>query len=351
MTLDAHVQLRLGSLHLDAQLVADAGEVVALLGPNGAGKTTLLRCLAGLHAIDGGSITFDGVVVDDPDAGVFEPSERRHTGMVFQNYLLFDHLSAVDNVAFGLRARGDSKSAARRVARDWVDRVGLADHSSSKPPGLSGGQQQRVALARALATDPQLLLLDEPLAALDAGARNDVRRDLRRHLSRFDGITVIVTHDPVDAYALADRVAVLEDGTITQTGSLADITAQPRSKYVADLADLNLVQGRLHGDQLTLPTGGVLIVADGSPSEETFAAIHPNAVALYRTPPEGSPRNVWQAPIRDIDAHLQRVRVRLDGAIPITAEITRSALTQLGLQTGDSVWASVKATDIATYPA
>jgi len=350
VTLEAEIHLRIGELRLDVTLDVRPGDVVALLGPNGAGKTTVLRCLAGLVPIEEGRIVLNGTVFDDPRSDIFVPAEQRNVGVVFQNYLLFDHLSALDNVAFGIHAKGARKSEARAVAQRWLDVVGLSDHAAQRPRALSGGQQQRVALARALATDPTLLLLDEPLAALDAGARNEVRRDLRRYLASFDGVLLLVTHDPVDAYALADHVAVLEGGRVTQTGTLADVTAHPRSTYVAELAGTSLLSGELVANRLTLPTGATITVAEGVDGA-SLAAIHPNAVALYRTPPDGSPRNVWQATVADVDTHLQRVRVRLDGPVPLTAEITRAALDDLELRPGDSVWASVKATDITTYPA
>jgi molybdate transport system ATP-binding protein len=350
MTLEATFDVELGTLHLNVTIDAGGGEVIALLGPNGAGKTTVMRCLAGLLPIDGGSITLDGEVLDSPAAGVFVPAERRNVGIVFQNYLLFDHLSATDNVAFGLRSRGMTKAASRRAAQQWLDLVGLGDQGQQRPRALSGGQQQRVALARALATSPRLLLLDEPLAALDAGARNEVRRELRHHLASFEGVRILVTHDPVDAYALADRVLVLEDGQITQSGTLAEVTAHPRSHYVAELAGTTVLMGHLDQDRFTLPGGASIVVGQGG-SGQSFAAIHPHSVALYRTPPNGSPRNVWQATVADIDTYLQRVRVRLDGPIPITAEITPGALADLALRPGEKIWASVKATDIETYPA
>ena len=201
-----------GTFRLDVELTTKSGETVAVLGPNGSGKTTLFRCLAGLLPIDGGRIELDGEPLDDPAHDVFVRPERRPVAVVFQDYLLFPNLTALENVAFGLRARGVAKAEARARATAWLERVGLADHAHHRPRALSGGQAQRVALARALATEPRLLLLDEPLAALDAGTRGDVRRDLRRHLATFDGVRLLVTHDPVDAYALADRVVILEAG-------------------------------------------------------------------------------------------------------------------------------------------
>jgi molybdate transport system ATP-binding protein len=207
-----------------------------------------------------------------------------------------------------------------------------------------------VALTRALATDPRLLLLDEPLAALDAGSRGDVRRDLRRHLTTFDGVRLLVTHDPVDAYALADRVVILEAGTIVQSGTLADVSARPRSRYIADLVGVNLITGTGHDGTIATVTGGRIVPAD--PVEgPTFAVIQPHAVALYLDPPDGSPRNVWAATVADVDRQADRVRVRLSGQVPLVAEITPAALDALTLRPGDHVWASVKATEIATYPA
>ncbi|MDQ3293661.1 MAG: ATP-binding cassette domain-containing protein, partial [Actinomycetota bacterium] len=189
------MRVRLGDLDLDIELRVGDGEVVALLGPNGAGKTTALRAIAGLQPLDGGRIELDGTVLDDPGTGAYVPTGDRPIGVVFQDYLLFPRQSTLDNVAFGLQARGRSKAAARAEARGWLERFGIADHADDKPAMLSGGQAQRVALARALATDPQLLLLDEPLAALDATTRLHVRTELRRHLATFDGARLLVTHD------------------------------------------------------------------------------------------------------------------------------------------------------------
>jgi molybdate transport system ATP-binding protein len=206
MSLSARLSLQLGTLDLQAQLHVEPGELLALLGPNGAGKSTLLRCLAGLAPIDEGRVVIDGTVVDEPSTSTYVEPEHRPIGFVFQHYLLFEHMSVVENVAYGLRARKVPKATARRTAQEWLERVGLGRYAEQRPRSLSGGQAQRAALARALATNPRLLLLDEPLAALDVGTRGAVRRDLRLHLDTFEGMRILVTHDPVDAYALADRV-------------------------------------------------------------------------------------------------------------------------------------------------
>jgi molybdate transport system ATP-binding protein len=350
VTLDARVGCTLGTFTLDAHLTVGEGETVAVLGPNGAGKSTLFRCLAGLLPIDAGRIELDGEVLDDPVAGVFVPPERRPVAVVFQDYLLFPNLSALENVAFGLRARGMPRAEARAQAASWLERVGLSDHSRHGPGALSGGQAQRVALARALATEPRMLLLDEPLAALDAGARSDVRRHLRRHLMTFEGARLLVTHDPVDAYALAERVVILEAGRVVQAGTLADVSARPRSRYVADLVGVNLLTGSGQDGAITTRSGGRIVPADRVQGP-ALAVIQPHSVALYRSPPEGSPRNVWPVTVTDIDRHTDRIRVRLDGEVPLVAEITPAALDALGLGPGDRVWATVKATEIMTYPA
>ncbi|HEV2476356.1 MAG TPA: ATP-binding cassette domain-containing protein, partial [Candidatus Dormibacteraeota bacterium] len=232
MSLEVEVRTRLGSFDLDMRLAAREDEVVALLGPNGAGKTTLLRAIAGLAPIDSGHIELDGQVLEDAATGRYVPTEDRSVGFVFQDYLLFPHLNVIDNVAFGLRSRGVDRAEARRRAAAWLERVGLKTRAQARPSELSGGERQRVALARALAPDPHLLLLDEPLAALDATTRAEVRRDLKEHLSSFNGVRVLVTHDPLEAAILADRLVVMEAGRHVQTGTPVEVTEHPRSKYV-----------------------------------------------------------------------------------------------------------------------
>jgi molybdate transport system ATP-binding protein len=351
VTLRAELSLRLGALELDVELQVAPGELLALLGPNGAGKSTVLRCLAGLEPIDRGRIEIDGAVVDDPSNDVFVDPERRPVGFVFQDYLLFGHMSVLENVAFGLRARKVPKQEARATARTWLGRVGLGDYADERPSALSGGQAQRAALARALATDPRLLLLDEPLAALDAGTRTSVRRDLRRHLDTFDGMRILVTHDPVDAYALADRVAILDAGRVVQVGTLAEVAAHPRSRYVADLAGVNLVSGNVAGGVLVTGAGARVVIADAPPGP-SFAVIRPHSVMIERSHAhESSARNVWPGTTTDVDRLGDRVRIGIDGVLPITAEITSAAFEALQLRAGDQVYASVKATDIDVYPA
>ena len=348
--LSADVRVRLGELDLAVAVDVGDGEVVALLGPNGAGKSTVLRAVAGLQPVDEGRITLGDTVLDDPAAGVLVPPSDRPVGLVFQDYLLFPRLSVLDNVAFGLRARGAGRAEARAAAARWLDRVGLASMAGARPAALSGGQAQRVALARALATEPQVLLLDEPLAALDARARVHVRAELRRHLRTFAGVRLLVTHDPVDALVLADRLVILEHGRVTQEGTTADVARRPRSAYVAELVGVNLLTGAAAGEHtVRLASGAELVVADPLPAADVAVAVRPQAVALHRHRPEGSARNAWPASVVDLEADHDRVRVQLAGPVAIVAEVTPAAVAELALVPGAEVWASVKAVDLAVY--
>ena len=348
--LSAHVTVTLGEFTLDVALEVGAGEVVALLGPNGAGKTTLLRCLAGLQSLQTGRVTLAGRTLDEPATGLRVPPEERSVSMVFQDHLLFPHLSAVDNVAFGLRARRMPPGQAREQALDWLARVGLPGVAQLRPHQLSGGQAQRVALARALAYEPHMLLLDEPLSALDVEARLATRRDLRARLEAFVGPSVVITHDPVEAFALAERLVILEKGRIVQDGSIDDVTQRPRSAWVAGLVGLNLYRGRASGTTVHLPSNQTLVTATGADGN-VFAVVHPRAVALYRGRPDGSPRNVWTGTIDGLDVQGDRVRVHIAGWLPIVAEVTPTAVAALDLGVGGDVHVSVKATEVNVYPA
>jgi molybdate transport system ATP-binding protein len=269
---------------------------------------------------------------------------------VFQDYLLFPHLNALDNVAFGPRRHGIDRRTARRQAAAWLARVGLGEHARHKPRQLSGGQAQRVALARALAVHPALLLLDEPLAALDARTRLDTRAELHRHLAEHDGATLLVTHDPLDALVLADRLVIIEDGRVVQEGDAASITAQPRTDYVARLVGLNLYRGTADGHTVRISDQFAVTVADPARGE-VFVAFPPAAVALHPDRPDGSPRNIWPATITGLQRHGDNLRVQLDGPIRVAADVTPAAAAHLHLAPGQSVWAAVKAAETRAYPA
>jgi molybdate transport system ATP-binding protein len=339
--LDARVLVRRGALEVDACVRAASGETVAVVGPNGAGKSTVLRVLAGLTAMaPGGHVLLDGARIERV------PAEDRPTGVVFQDHLLLPHLSAIDNVAYGVRRRrGLGRAAARVVAGDWLERVGVAARAGARPAELSGGEAQRVALARALATEPALLLLDEPLAAVDAGARTALRAELRRHLGSVAGVRVLVTHDPVDAAALADHVVVLEDGKVVQAGPVGDLALRPATGYVADLVGTNrwtgagdgaggVMVGAVHLDVPAARLGPVVLVVD------------PRQVALASVRPVGSARNVWRGRVEALEPGIGVARVRVGGPLPVVAEVTQAAATELGLAPGAAVWVAVKAVGI-----
>lgn len=266
-----------------------------------------------------------------------------------QDGALFPHLNALANTAYGLRAHGVTRTEARREAQAWLDRLGVGHLSRRRPAQLSGGQAQRVALARALAARPRLLLLDEPLAALDQTTRAHVRHTLRRHLAGFGGVCLIVTHDPVEAVSLADRVLVLADGRALQDAAPAEVTRHPRSPWVARMLGRNAWPGTASADGLALAAGGRLVVAERLPEgARALAIIAPEAVSVHRKQPSGSPRNVWPGTVREITAVGGRLRVLVssNGAPDLVAEITPEAAAELGIVDGAEVWTSVKATEV-----
>ncbi|MGH3496687.1 MAG: sulfate/molybdate ABC transporter ATP-binding protein [Nocardioidaceae bacterium] len=348
--LDALVRARRGAFSVDVALQADAGSVVGLLGPNGAGKTSVLRALSGLTPLTEGHVRLGGDVWDDPSRAVRLPTRHRRVGVVFQEPLLFPHRSVLDNVAFGPRHRGASRTHSRRLAAGWLERTGLSEFAGRRPGQLSGGQRQRVAITRALAAEPALLLLDEPLSALDASATLTVRNFLRNLLSDFRGVTVLVTHDALDALVLADHVVVLDGGRVEQTGPARAVAREPRSDHVAKLMGLNLVRGRAAAGVVTV-ADGVEVVASQQDDGDVFASFTPAAVTLHSTPPRTSARNVWPCTVVSVTPHGDAVRVHLDGPVPLLADITPSSLVSLALDEGSSVWAAVKATEVQIYPA
>ena len=259
-------------------------------------------------------------------------------------------VTALDNVAFGPRARGVPRVIARERADAWLRRVDVGQHGDVRPGSLSGGQAQRVALARALATDPQLLLLDEPFAALDVSTRLQVRAQLRHHLVDFPGTAVLITHDPMDAMAVADRLLVLEDGKVVQEGPPTEIAQRPRTDYVARLVGVNLSHGTARGTTVDLAGGGTLTAAEPG-TGRVLLAFEPNAVSLHRTQPNGSLRNTWAVHVRDLEERGSATRVRLSGQPEVLADITPDAAADLDLTPGTSLWAGLKATAIRNYPA
>ncbi|MFF2643135.1 ABC transporter permease [Streptomyces niveus] len=336
------------ALHADVtgftRLVLDAepGTTIAVVGPNGAGKTTLLRALLGLTPRAHAELRLGALDV------TALPPHRRGVAWVPQDGALFPHLSALSNTAYGLRAHGVGRAEARRSAQLWLDRLGVGHLAHRRPAQVSGGQAQRVALARALATNPRLLLLDEPLAALDQTTRARVRHTLRSHLEGFGGVCLMVTHDPVEAVSLADRVLVLDEGRVVQDAPPADVTRRPRSPWVARMLGRNAWPGTATDGGLALTDGGLLVVADPPPpGTRALAIIAPEAVSVHRDRPSGSPRNVWPGTVREITSSGSRLRVLItsEQAPDLVAEITPQAAVELGLADGVPVWTSVKATE------
>ncbi|MGN6252411.1 MAG: sulfate/molybdate ABC transporter ATP-binding protein [Marmoricola sp.] len=348
MSLVVDARVRRGTFELAAALRVEPGERLAVLGPNGAGKSTLLRVVAGLQPVHEGRVEIGGRVVADERLHV--PAERRSVGVVFQDYRLFPHLSVRDNVAFGPRSGGIGRAAARRRAEQWLERLDLAGLADRRPEALSGGQAQRVALARALAREPDVLLLDEPTAALDADRRATVRAELRGHLAAQRGPTLIVTHDPIEAMVLADRLVVVEDGRITQHGAPAEVARRPATPYVARLMGLNLYAGTAAPDGVHLVGGGLLHAADAPSTGDVLVAMRPAAVTVHAGRPDAaSHRNAWPGTVRHVETLGDRVRLDVAGSPDALVDVTPAAVAELDLVPGRAVWLTAKATDLDAY--
>jgi molybdate transport system ATP-binding protein len=330
----------------------EAGRTLALLGPNGAGKSTALASIAGLLRPAAGRITLDDRILyssNDSSGTTWVPPHARGVALLAQEARLFPHLSVLDNVAFGPRSTGMPRGRARDAAREWLVRVDALEFADRRPAALSGGQAQRVAIARALATEPRLLLLDEPLSALDVDSAPAIRQLLRRVLA--GRTTILVTHDILDAVLLADDVAVLEEGRVVEHGPTARVLTRPTSRFAARIAGLNLVRGTAHGTMVATPDGLQIeglsddTIAEGASAVAVFS---PSAVGVYRTAPAGSPRNVVRATVTELEPHGHQVRVH---TAYLSADITPAALADLDLAPGAEVVLTVKASEVAVYAA
>jgi molybdate transport system ATP-binding protein len=344
-----HVEAALTDRDVEVALDVADGEVVAVLGPNGAGKSTLLSVVAGLLRPDRGRVVLDGRVLVDGSGAWVAPHDRG-VALLAQDALLFPHLSVRDNVAFGPRSAGRGRAEARRAAEHWLAEVDAADLGDRRPSELSGGQAQRVALARALAVEPTLLLLDEPMAALDVAVAPALRQVLRRVLAGRSA--VLVTHDVLDPLLLADRVVVLEDGRVAEQGPTSEVLARPRSRFAARIAGLNMVRGRLHGTAVAAADGLAVegrVEEPGVTSGDAVAVFSPSAVAVFPRPPGGSPRNVLEVTVTELEPLGDRVRVRTREQV--SADVTPSAVADLALAPGQQVCFVVKASEVAVYRA
>ncbi len=342
---------------VDVSLTAKAGSTFVLVGESGAGKTTILNVLSGLLLPDRGRIQLEDLDLFDSERGTAMPANERPIGYVFQDYVLFPHLSVFENVAFGLRAQGLAETQVRRQTHEMLNQLGIEDLVSRKPDRLSGGQRQRVALARALVLKPRLLLLDEPLSAIDLQTRREVRTELRRILANLPCITLLVTHSPFEAMVFGNQVGVVDQGKLIQVGDREELLRRPRSRYVAEIMGVNLFQGRVSSRDATglaevqTPTGVVHTISEDI-RDETFMTVDPREITLHLLQPSGTAQNVFAGPILELvpePPQGERVRVVLGTHPPLVAEITAHSVHTLGLQEGMSVFASFKATAAKCY--
>jgi len=350
--LELEAALALGSFTLDIHLSVAAGETVVVVGPSGAGKSTCLDLVAGLRKPGSGRVECNGELWCDTASGIHLPPDERRVGLVFQDYALFPHLSVLANVAYGPTSRGRSSEEARRTARQWIARLGLAGLEERHVAALSGGQRQRVALARAVAAEPRVLLLDEPFGSLDIATRGAVRSELRVFLRECKLPTLLVTHDAVDALALGDRIAVLEAGRMSQVGTRDELLSKPRTPFVAELAGLNLYRADLApGRGLKEARVGALSfqVLANEAQGASFVAFAPAEVSLSNEQLPGSARNAFHGRVVSVLPLPDRLRVVVDVGVLMAAEVTREAAGALGLDSGRPLWASVKATAIRVY--
>ena len=351
MTLDAELRTHVGDFELQATLDVAQNETLGVVGPNGSGKTTLLRALAGLIALDRGSVRLDDRVLEDVDTRTRVPVGNRRIGFMFQDGCLFPHMSCKDNVAYGLRMRGEPRRSARAAAARLLGQAGLEEVSRARPGDLSGGQRQQIALLRALTPEPQLLLLDEPTASVDVVKRADLRRKIRERVARFGGPTLFVSHDALEVLSVADRILVLEGGRVVQCGSTDELASHPKSTFVAEVVGVNVVRGKASNGAVVTESGATLVGADEI-SGDVVAVFHPHSVALHLYAPEGSPRNNWPVTVSSVDRIPGgRLRVNLTGALALSAEITTASQRELDISPGTEVWATVKATEVSIQKA
>ncbi|MCZ2404677.1 ABC transporter ATP-binding protein [Paenarthrobacter sp. Z7-10] len=375
------VEADIAARGFSVSLQVAAGETVAILGPNGAGKSTLLAIIAGLLRPDSGAAQMNDKVFFDLNGSpeIWTQPHERGTVLLAQEPLLFPHLSSLDNVGFGPRSAGMSRREAHGLALHWLTEVDIPELADRRPAQLSGGQAQRVAVARALAASPDLLLLDEPMAALDIDSAPLLRRLLKRVLR--DRRAIIVTHDILDALMLADRILVMDQGRIIEAGPTREVLERPRSNFAAGLAGLNLLTGVVTGDGALSGvgrSGGAVSDPAGSrgagrdpdgrrragdeggdrvfgqldasalPGQQGIAVFLPSAVSVFMEPAHGSPRNSFRVTITDLEPHGGQIRIR---AGELSADVSASAAADLGLEPGIEVYFVVKAAAVAIYPA
>jgi len=350
--LEVHIRKRLREFDLDIALSVRAGETLAIIGPSGAGKTSVLGLIAGLLTPDGGRIVVGERVLFDSARGINVPPERRHLGYVLQDYALFPHLTVLGNVEYGMRARGMARDEIARRATETMRMLGITHLAGIRPGGISGGERQRVALARAIAAGGQALLLDEPLAALDAQTRQTARGDLRRVIRSVGLPAVFVTHDYVDALAFGDQICVIDRGEVVQTGTQEDLLLRPKARFVAEFMGVNFLHGTAQQPEdglCKVLVEGIEVSTTVDQPGEVFLAFSPADVTLSLEPPAGSARNVFPARVTGLLQLGGRIRIDLDAGFPLVAELTPDSVARLHLEIGSQVCASFKATAIEAY--
>ncbi len=379
--LNISLNTHLNTFHLSLDLVATQGQTTVLLGESGAGKSTVLRLVAGLLTPQQGHISLGDKVYFDNERGINVPPQERPFGYVFQDYALFPHLTVFENVAFGLRAQRLPRSLIRQRVGAALEQVHLPGLEQRRPAQLSGGQQQRVAIARALALQPHVLLLDEPLSALDVQTRREVRQELRHILVEVETTTLLVTHTYLEALLFGQHILVLDGGHVLQQGGQRELLEHPRSSYVAELIGVNFFRGRIV--RYESPKVCVMSVHNGSQHAEILATLHeqeanaprpqageeayvivePRSITLYPTLPDSSARNAFRGEVTQmlrvgntsLSTHMEnegvfRVTLLIDATMPpLTAEITEASSTRLNIREGSIVYATFKATEARAY--
>jgi molybdate transport system ATP-binding protein len=378
--LQVDLETHLNTFHLSLSFSAEPGKTIVLLGESGSGKTTILRLLAGLLHPQRGRISLGETLYFDSETHIAVPPQERPFGYVFQDYVLFPHLSVFDNIAFGLHAQHLPRQLVRQRVGAALEQVRLSGFDQRRPAQLSGGQQQRVAIARALALQPALLLLDEPLSALDVQTRREVRHELHRILAEVGITTILVTHQYLEALVFGQQILVLDAGKVIQRGEQRDLLTYPRSSYIAELIGVNFFRGHivrqetnmLYAIELQNGAQSFEIVAalkehrstEKNPAvgEEAYIVVDPRSITLYPNPPDSSARNVFRGEIVQMlhlggsplhtggeNEHV-RVSILLNGSMPpLTAEITEASALRMQLHDGKIIYASFKATEASVY--
>jgi molybdate transport system ATP-binding protein len=353
--LSVQLKKKLREFPLELGFEVKPAETLVIIGPSGCGKTTTLNLIAGLLEPDEGRIALGQQVLWDSASGTNVPAEKRNVGYVFQDFALFPHMTLAENVAYGLRARRRPKAEVLSRVNEVLALLGIEHLRQRRPGALSGGERQRAALARAVACDAEILLLDEPLGSLDAQTRNRVRGELQRMLRVVGRIVIMVTHDYIDALTFGDHICVVDQGRVLQTGERDQLLRHPKSRFVAELTGVNFFEGTISsasGDgstQIWVGNTCLYAVCDREELGDVMVAFFPSDVALSREPPSTSARNVFRSQIREIIHMGDKVRLALNGALPMCAEITADSLEKLGTVEGDTVYASLKATAVKTY--